>query len=820
MITSDNIAAANTAGQKSKLRSAELLSAFEAYAPHIKVLSLDCFDTLIWRQTAEPRDVFYDLENRPAFKALDISALTRINAETFSYSMNKLKIGTRQTNLKEIYQSGFPELNEDKLRALAEEELAAELDTCFAFPPIIELIRRAHTRGIKVIIVSDTYLQEYQLRRLLAHALPADVLACIDKIYCSCDMRKGKSEGLFIDIINELQAPAASILHIGDNVIADYAAPKALGVRTLHFVHHEETTAELLRMQAVIACFIDPSIRNRRPLLSPFKSLLAHRLTNATPESIIGYASLGPIMYGFARFICSEVERLKQAGKRPKILFLMRDAHLPALACEALTGEKIGIRVRISRFAAYASSFRSEADVDVYLSNRIKSKRFDDLCRQLLLPQKLSDQIIQQIRQAQNPNEEFTRLVHKKDVLDTIYKQSSIYRKRLFRHLQKEVGLESGDTLLFVDLGYSGTAQNRLDPVFRDEAGVDTFGCYLIALRTPNWKATRRGLLDAASYDDRALSMFTSHIALFEQLCTETEKSVVDYDEDGNPVFSDVELSDNQYKKLKPVHQECIRFIHDAKDYFKSLKLELTQDVLRDVAAFNLCRLTYLPTRMELEYLKAFQIDFNVGTNEVLPIFDLEKGLTSLKRRTWLYSAKEHLRNMRLNYPSEWRAANLELAITLIAQLRFGLEVAPNDLTHRTESIQVIAVQNEQASPLTLTATQTFDGYYSLMVPVVAGNFKAGIQFGLNYEWIEIESAELIPHLAIYSNVESDNTLDASPYLAGELMTAKNGGLYECLSENSFIIFNRPQSLGKDNYVLRVIFRPIVWRNKPQSRAS
>src|SRR5579864_4050907 len=82
-----------------KLRSSELLSAFEKWAPHIKVLSLDCFDTLIWRQVAEPRDVFYDVEKRPAFKSLDITALVRMNAEVSACNLNKLKTGTKQASL-------------------------------------------------------------------------------------------------------------------------------------------------------------------------------------------------------------------------------------------------------------------------------------------------------------------------------------------------------------------------------------------------------------------------------------------------------------------------------------------------------------------------------------------------------------------------------------------------------------------------------------------------------------------------------------------------------------------------------------------------
>lgn len=798
-----------------KIRIADLHATVDKYAQHIKVLSLDCFDTLLWRKTAEPRDVFYDLEHKPVFKSLDFTALTRINAETFAYNMNKLKHGHKQANLSEIYQGGFPSLDSETLAALQEEELAAEMETCFAYPAVIELIRKAKAKGLKIIIVSDTYLKKSQLERLLASKLPKDVMSAIHRIYCSCDNRKGKNEGLFSDIVADLNIKANSILHIGDNIITDYAGPRKVGVNTLQLIHHEKNVTEVLRMQAVAASLMDTSIRNQRPLNNPFKGILAKHLTkDSSPESIIGYATTGPIMYAFGRFILSEVERLKSEGKRPKVLFLMRDAYLPSLACEALAGEPIGTRIRISRFSSYASTFRSEEDVDIYLANRTKSGRFEDICSQLLLPEDIANKILKKVDQAVDPAKEFSQLVHQKDILDVIFQQSAIYRKRLFKHLEKEIGLSQGDTLVFVDLGYSGTAQNRLQPIFKDELGVDIFGCYLIALRTPNWKASRRGLLDASHYDDKMLSIFPTHIGVFEQICTSTEKSVVDYDEDGNPIFSEIAVNPAQHKLLTPIHQECIRFIQDAKTFLSETRITITDQDLRDTAAHNLCRLIYLPTKSELKYLESFQFEFNVGTDEILQLFDLEKGMNSLKRRSWLYCAKENVANMRTNYPAEWRSANIELAITLMSWMRFGLEVAPNDLSHRTQKIHLIAVHNGEAMPLELEAALTFDGYYSLMAPVVAGDYKLGIQFGLNYQWVEIESAELISHFAIYSQMESAHTQDASSYLTGEDLSDKGGGLFECLSENGLIVFNRPQSLGDGNYILRVIFRPIVVRKK------
>lgn len=81
----------NVTLHKNKIHTSELLSSFQSYSDQIKVLSLDCFDTLLWRHAVEPQDVFYKLQNKPVFKSCGFSALLRIHAETKSYKINEVK---------------------------------------------------------------------------------------------------------------------------------------------------------------------------------------------------------------------------------------------------------------------------------------------------------------------------------------------------------------------------------------------------------------------------------------------------------------------------------------------------------------------------------------------------------------------------------------------------------------------------------------------------------------------------------------------------------------------------------------------------------
>ena len=125
------------------------------------MLSLDCFDTILWRKTAAPTDVFYDLQRQPMFRSLGFTASLRIHAEIKARQMMMMRKQQSEVKLRDIYLESYPGLDDKQLEALAEEELSTEMNTCFALPQIIELILNAHQRGLNIIITSDTYLAEH-----------------------------------------------------------------------------------------------------------------------------------------------------------------------------------------------------------------------------------------------------------------------------------------------------------------------------------------------------------------------------------------------------------------------------------------------------------------------------------------------------------------------------------------------------------------------------------------------------------------------------------------------------------------------------------
>lgn len=799
---------------KDTVYSKELISIFESYADTITVLSLDCFDTLLFRKTATPADVFYDLQHSPTFKKLGFTPLMRTSSESRARKLKAIRYYQNEVTLRDIYLDSYPDLSADTLNQLEEEELAAEIDACYAFAPIFELIRAADAKNIKVIIVSDTYFKSEQLKRLLATHLPSDVLNKIDTIFCSSEFNRTKGFGLFKMILAKLSIHPSKILHIGDNHFADVLAPRREKMHSVHFSHFNENIHELLRMQAITANLFDNTIRNTRALYSPFNGMFANRDFSGRPEELIGYASLGPILYAFGQFIISEIAELKKLGKNPKIAFLMRDAYLPSKVVEAL-GEASGKCISISRFASIAASFRTQNDVDQYLLTILGTGRLEDILRQLLIPKDKASKIIAAAKASKDPQRKFIELIHQPEMLRHIYQNSVKYFNRLQQYLKNELDLQLGDTLVLIDLGYTGTTHKLLAPIFKKEQQIEVVARYLISLYLPGWDAlSRRGLIDASWCDSRSMHALVLYIALFEQLCTSNTNSVIDYTEEGAPIFSESKIGKQQQVQLESIQEYCLQFIRDASTFFKSTSLVVSPKMLRETAMAELGRLLFFPTETEVRFLETFEFESNLGTTDLFRIYDQQLGISSLRHRG-IFSAymEKHGSAMRLNRPAEMRAAGLELAMMLFSHHRFGLQLKKQDATLRKESLEVVVIQNNHGSHIVLDAVATFDGFYAVTIPVGAGNFQVGLLFGKKYVWLEFGGIQRIDARAFLTDKESLFSEEYFDRVTMHQLTKHSEKLFECQTLESLVLIPAVQPTENTNkYIMRIVFRPIVFR--------
>jgi FMN phosphatase YigB (HAD superfamily) len=783
----DTLPSTHITQRKTQISARDIPHILDMYADKIKILSLDCFDTLLWRKTSAPKDIFNLLAERPLAKSLGVTAYQRISAAARAYRTKFVTEGSRQIHLSDIYR-GFTSLTSTEQDALVEEEIKTEIEMLFAFMPFVELIRQTHQRGLKVIIVSDIYLREAELRRLLSQHLPADVMTMIDAVYCSYDFGSSKSEGLFPLILEKMNIPAQSILHIGDHSGADFQSPQQAGLHALHFLQFDQKVVDFLRLQqtasalAVLAKTAPLSLL--LPRFSPFRAIFSMaELHPYAPETLIGYMSFGPILYAYARFLTDEVEALRTQGKRVKVFFLLRDAYLLSRATEAYTRKPVGKLLRIRKFVAVAASFKTIADIDYYISG-IKPEyyHFNVITEQLLLPAELAANIIQMANRAPDPQATFHQLIHQQNVMDVIFENSAAYRARLKRYMLKEMELEEGDTVVLADTGFIGVTQDYLTRTFQAELNIEILGRYVLASHEPD-KPACKSLITTTWCDH----------SLFEQSCTFKEGAVVDYDENGDPLFENIRLSDDQYKKVSAIQSECIRFIHDAKTFFTRTGVTHDFSLLQAAAHAALQRHVYLPLEEELEYFKGFQHDKDMGYDRKKTVYNVKHAEEIIK--------KSHS-PFRLN-PYEARAASLDLALSNLLQRGLQLDMTAEDMSVRFSPVKIIVANNQDMTYKTQQARHMHDGYFSLMLPCV-DDLGLALVFGEHYEWVQMDKIKLLNQISVVTDDMKDHLIFSD--------ISNHDSMLQCQSRSSLVMI-KPLSLQQTiPHYYHIVFRPLIVR--------
>ena len=768
----------------------------------IKVLSLDCFDTLLWRDCHAPTDLFALLP--------DCNLYQRMHGERRARQIARSARGVHDISIDEIYRSIMPRARDaDRARAIA-AEIEAEAQSCYGFAPTIALMHEARRRGMQVILVSDTYLNPRQLHDLVARAAGADVAALIDRVFCSSTHGKPKAAGLYGDVLARMKAKPGEILHIGDNQAADVGGVEPFGVHTLHLRQFTERTAQQLRLESAVAALMHGHGRDGLQAPQPHRPALAHgmpRLDDAAHQ--FGFATLGPVLFGYDQWLRHEAKGLQaQYGGTVHWLFLMRDGHLPMRMHEAVGTDGSIHPVEISRLTATFATFAQDTAIMRHLD---ENRGIDPvlLARQLRLP----DATIARLCDGRSWDEGWRALADWCRVPTNrrpIILAAQALGERLANHVRQRVRPAPGDTLMLVDLGYNGSVQSLIDPLLARSLGVHVAGRYLILREMQISGLDKRGYLSSEHYDYALLNAMTANVALIEQLATAAQGSVIDYAEDGTPVRGANDIAKRQSDVREAVQTGCLAFAGAAHgaivrvvsgDAVAGIGVELW----RKANAATLMRLMFLPLREELAVVRAFEHDVNLGTGETLALFDPEIARQGLLQQGLFY--QKGVRRMFL--PAELAEEGFATRLTHLATMRFHMPLAAADLAGDVGQISVILSDTRDATPVSLPIRPTHDGFCALCIPVGAGRFVAAVPFGTLAPYVEVLSITAMPADEYLDN-RHDSHLRACPIVPQfDRITALTEHLWHCPDPTGFALLQPPPAQGDTALMIVVVFRTI-----------
>lgn len=195
--------------------------------PEITLVSFDVFDTLLCRPCISPDDIF-----RLVAKAVDekyhidfYSARKKVEKENYG----------KEVDINVLYGCLCRQLgiNNEIAMEIKETEVDVEAKLLFPREEIKKVYEYAVQKGKRIIAVSDMYLTSEILERILKEKGYEDISA----IYVSCEYGKNKYNGgeLFAEVLKLEGVSASSMLHVGDNPVADYENPLKNGIVAFYY---------------------------------------------------------------------------------------------------------------------------------------------------------------------------------------------------------------------------------------------------------------------------------------------------------------------------------------------------------------------------------------------------------------------------------------------------------------------------------------------------------------------------------------------------------------------------------------------------------
>ncbi|HFI2182528.1 TPA: HAD family hydrolase [Enterobacter roggenkampii] len=336
---------------------------------NVKVISFDVFDTLVHRPTEVPIDFF---------KFLDRTMLKISNGVTENFSRirqvsemeARLERESQEVTLDEIYKKlqDFYKLSDGVIEEMKMAEIDYELTMITSRPAGKKLWDIAKKTGKPIYIISDMYLPQSAIVKILE----LNGYIGYQKLFLSNDYDCSKKDGQLFDLIlDELNISPDSILHIGDNKIADSEQPKSRGIRSYRILR----AIDRMRGSEFYTKIYPARSGNNELARSAIAGLTAQKLfdNEAGPHeknshfhgepANLGYAGMGPFVTGFMLWLGRQAKR----DNISHLYFLSREGWLLKQIYDVLHKDDVNAvpstYLYASRRATRVASLKTSGDV-------------------------------------------------------------------------------------------------------------------------------------------------------------------------------------------------------------------------------------------------------------------------------------------------------------------------------------------------------------------------------------------------------------------------------------------------------------------------
>ena len=465
-----------------------------------KLISLDVFDTAIFRKVFYPTDIFNLVENEVGHDFKN----ERIKAQRVASRINA------HCNIIDIYKQ-FPFKFNPKV------EIQAEYKNCKANPYILEMYNKENA---DFIFISDMYLPANVIKSMLEKCGYKD-----PKVFVSCDLQAFKGDGkLFLKVQEVLKRKIDK--HIGDNYNADILGAKKARISEVEYV-----VPPVYQRQVVTPALEDVKLR---------KLLIDKELSNASIEEKIGY-QFAPLALSFTKKVLDEI------NEDQTIFFNARDGFLLYIIARWILKTKKKIKYcRFSRKSCHLPNINTNYRIDHQVNERamyfFKTLRINTI-KELINTCGFSgnySRIFKNLGIEENSQLDYysqrNQIIHKflVAVQDELYEKAR-YSRRNFKVYVDKLGMKNND--VFIDLGHAGSMQNIIKSIMN----INLDGKYVHLFGNVKYFGSDKGKKSSFL----PLNFMGPYTGIVEVIFSEPTGTSVAYSEDGKVILS----RDVKYRK-------------------------------------------------------------------------------------------------------------------------------------------------------------------------------------------------------------------------------------------------------------------------------
>jgi len=606
------------------------------------VVSFDVFDTLLYR-TVEPPD-YLKLLTANYGAQLYAARGYPITAELFLYLRNESEARRRRLNQKRgvdtecklpeiihevLYRLFGPDVAGAETTTLVHHELDIERQHLRVADGVPELLQRLKSEGKRIIVTTDTYLEQADLKEIFGRL---GIDRWIDTIYASSEHGLGKYSGrLFQKILQTEAIQPERLLHVGDTYESDIRGAVKAGVPAVFLFDVERLRRR--RRLAIENAQLDVA-EAKSGTVAPKKSVALKTTKprrNDEPELYrIGREILGP---AFTLFVLDVIEESYRIGAAD-IYYLAREGHLFCQLHETLTEHVHRLRRRallrhhylfVSRLATSLPAIRELSQRELHFAfYRDRSATLAECIGAFGLdPAEFSALPVDfdNRQEAAKAN-----LFGHPEFIRRVEVRAEAARSRLRSYLVQEGFFKPQEMKLLVDIGWNATIQANLTQAFHDDPDFPMLLGYYFGrkYRHEDYLVSPRSLYMPGRFFDQKRHVGPEHaighcLEIFELAAAAPHGATLSYKEtdDGiRPVLSEwgAELSDEQRLLQAGILDHAVAFAKSCNDPEVGLAL------LRSQAVEGLAQLILRPTLVQAKALRGFVHSLDWGSKKSRPL--------------------------------------------------------------------------------------------------------------------------------------------------------------------------------------------------------